>query len=115
MPRQDYDTLTFDDDEIANHNLFVATLRVQADIESTGNVFDIANSKVRLALSKMWIYEMFQFVGQTENAKQYYEDYALIVKTCFGEIRTKNDSGSTETVGPAVANIAKPTWGRYGR
>lgn len=119
LPEQDYETLTIGDDRNAVHCLLAAKLRAKADIQSTGNVYDEAVPEIRLALMKLWLYELFAFVGQSDKAHDAYEDYTLIIKTSFGAIHTKGEDNAVEQEGPAVACI-KPaknggTYGRYGR
>lgn len=107
LPAQDYDTLTIGDDKNGIHCLVTAKLRVKADIQSTGNVYDESVAEVRLALMKMWIYEMYSFIGEGDKAKAVYEDYTLIIKTCFGSIHTKGETESDES-GPAVGFVSPP-------
>lgn len=107
LPEQDYQTLTIGDDKNGIHCLITAKLRVKADIQSTGNLYDETVPEVRLALMKMWIYELYSFIGESEKAKAVYEDYSLIIKTCFGSIHTKGENLSEES-GPAVGFVAVP-------
>lgn len=107
LPEQDYQTLTIGDDKNGIHCLITAKLRVKADIQSTGNIYNEEISEIRLALMKMWIYEMYSFIGESEKAKAVYEDYSLIIKTCFGSIHTKGENLSEES-GPAVGFVAVP-------
>ena len=107
LPEQDYQTLTIGDDKNGLHCLVTAKLRVKADIQSTGNLYDETVPEIRLALMKMWIYEMYSFIGESEKAKAVYEDYSLIIKTCFGSIHTKGENLSEES-GPAVGFVAVP-------
>lgn len=119
LPSQDYDTLTIGDDKNGIHCLLVAKLRCKADILSTGNSYDESISECRLALMKLWLYEMFSFVGESDKAKDAYEDYTLIIKTSFGSIHTKGEESRTEETGPAVGVVLKPKdrslYGRYHR
>lgn len=107
LPEQDYQTLTIGDDKNGIHCLITAKLRVKADIQSTGNIYNEEIPEIRLALMKMWIYEMYSFIGESEKAKTVYEDYSLIIKTCFGSIHTKGENLSEES-GPAVGFVAVP-------
>lgn len=107
LPEQDYQTLTIGDDKNGIHCLITAKLRVKADIQSTGNIYNEEIPEIRLALMKMWIYEMYSFIGESEKAKAVYEDYSLIIKTCFGSIHTKGENLSEES-GPAVGFVAVP-------
>lgn len=114
LPAQDYDTLTIGDDKNGIHCLVTAKLRVKADIQSTGNVYDESVAEVRLALMKMWIYEMYSFIGEGDKAKAVYEDYTLIIKTCFGSIHTKGETESNDT-GPAIGFVCPPKRFNRGR
>lgn len=105
LPPQDYETLTIGDDKNGIHCLIIAKLRVKADIQSTGNIYNEEIPEIRLALMKLWIYEMYSFIGESEKAKAVYEDYSLIIKTCFGSIHTKGENLSEES-GPAVGFVA---------
>ena len=105
LPAQD--TLTIGDEKNGIHCLVTAKLRVKADIQSTGNVYDESVAEVRLALMKMWIYEMYSFIGEGDKAKAVYEDYTLIIKTCFGSIHVKGETESDES-GPAVGFVSPP-------
>ena len=107
LPEQDYQTLTIGDDKNGLHCLVTAKLRVKADIQSTGNLYDETVPEVRLALMKMWIYELYSFIGESEKAKSVYEDYYLIIKTSFGSIHTKGEN-QTEDTGPAVGFVSAP-------
>lgn len=107
LPEQDYQTLTIGDDKNGIHCLITAKLRTKADIQSTGNIYNEEIPEIRLALMKMWIYEMYSFIGESEKAKAVYEDYSLIIKTCFGSIHTKGENLSEES-GPAVGFVAVP-------
>lgn len=113
LPEQDYHTLTIGQEQNGIHCLTIAKLRVKGDVQSTGNVYDESLPEIRLALLKMFIYELFAFVGETEKAEATYQDYTLIIKTSFGDIKTKNDT--LEDTGPAVASVQSPKkWSRYG-
>lgn len=107
LPEQDYQTLTIGDDKNGIHCLITAKLRTKADIQSTGNIYNEEIPEIRLALMKMWIYEMYSFIGESEKAKAVYEDYSLIIKTSFGSIHTKGENLSEES-GPAVGFVAVP-------
>lgn len=113
LPEQDYDTLTLGQEQNGIRCLTIAKLRTKADIQSTGHIYDEAVPEVRLALLKMFIYELFAFVGESQKADTAYQDYALIIKTSFGDIKTKTDV--TEDGGPAVAAMKVPArWSRHG-
>lgn len=113
LPEQDYDTLTLGQEQNGIRCLTIAKLRTKADIQSTGHIYDEAVPEVRLALLKMFIYELFAFVGESQKAEVAYQDYALIIKTSFGDIKTKTDV--VEDGGPAVASVQPPKkWSRYG-
>lgn len=113
LPEQDYDTLTLGQEQNGIRCLTIAKLRARADIQSTGHQYDEAVPEVRLALMKMFIYELFAFVGESQKAEAAYQDYALIIKTSFGDIKTKTDVA--EDSGPAVAAMKAPArWSRHG-
>ena len=113
LPEQDYDTLTLGQEQNGIRCLTIAKLRTKADIQSTGHIYDEAVPEVRLALMKMFIYELFAFVGESQKAEAAYQDYALIIKTSFGDIKTKTDVA--EDSGPAVAAMKAPArWSRHG-
>lgn len=113
VPEQDYHTLTIGQEQNGIRCLTIAKLRTKADIQSTGHQYDEAVPEVRLALLKMFIYELFAFVGESQKAEAAYQDYALIIKTSFGDIKTKTDV--TEDGGAAVAAMKVPTrWSRHG-
>lgn len=115
LPPQDFETLTVGDERNAEHCLLAARLRCAADIRSTGSEYDEAIPETRLALMKLWLYEMFAFVGQEEKAKDAYEDYTLIIKTTFGEIHAKGEAESDGS-GEAVACVSAPKRRKlYGR
>ena len=59
LPEQDYDTLTLGQEQNGIRCLTIAKLRTKADIQSTGHIYDEALPEVRLALMKMFIYELF--------------------------------------------------------
>ena len=107
LTSQDYETLSLGNDKNGVHCLLVAKLRAKADIQSTGHIYDESIPEVRLALMKLWIYEMYAFVGENERASSSYEDYTLIIKTCFGSIHIKGESESTND-NPAVAVVKVP-------
>lgn len=115
LPPQDYETLTIGDDKNAVHCLLAAKLRCKADIKSTGNDYDENIPECRLALMKLWLYEMFAFVGEADKAKDSYEDYTLIIKTSFGSIHAKGETATVEESGPAVACIMPSKRNLYGR
>lgn len=108
LPPQDYDTLTIGEDKNGVHCLLATKLRCRADINSTGGTYDEAVPECRLALMKLWLYEMFAFVGEADKAKDAYEDYTLIIKTSFGAIHTKGEDDSADESGPAVACLMRP-------
>ena len=113
LPEQDYHTLTIGQEQNGIRCLTIAKLRTKADIQSTGHVYDEAVPEVRLALLKMFIYELFAFVGESQKAESAYQDYALIIKTSFGDIKTKTDVA--EDGGAAVAAMKVPArWSRHG-
>lgn len=113
LPEQDYDTLTLGQEQNGIRCLTIAKLRTKADIQSTGHIYDEAVPEVRLALMKMFIYELFAFVGESQKAEAAYQDYALIIKTSFGDIKTKTDV--VEDGGPVVAAMKAPAgWSRHG-
>lgn len=113
LPEQDYHTLTIGQEQNGIRCLTIAKLRTKADIQSTGHVYDEAVPEVRLALLKMFIYELFAFVGESQKAEAAYQDYALIIKTSFGDIKTKTDVA--EDGGAAVAAMKAPIrWSRHG-
>lgn len=113
LPEQDYHTLTIGQEQNGIRCLTIAKLRAKADIQSTGHMYDEAVPEVRLALLKMFIYELFAFVGEAQKAEGAYQDYTLIIKTSFGDIKTKTDV--TEDGGPTVAAMKVPArWSRHG-
>lgn len=113
LPEQDYHTLTIGQEQNGIRCLTIAKLRTKADIQSTGHIYDEAVPEVRLALLKMFIYELFAFVGEAQKAEGAYQDYTLIIKTSFGDIKTKTDV--TEDGGPTVAAMKVPArWSRHG-
>lgn len=113
LPEQDYHTLTLGQEQNGIRCLTIAKLRVKADIQGTGHTYDEAVPEVRLALLKMFVYELFAFVGEAEKAQAAYQDYSLIVKTSFGDIKTRTDAADDS--GPAVAAMKAPArWSRHG-
>lgn len=113
LPQQDYHTLTIGEEQNGIRCLTIAKLRTKADIQSTGHMYDEAVPEVRLALLKMFIYELFAFVGESQKAEAAYQDYALIIRTSFGDIKTKGDVA--EDGGAAVAAMKVPArWSRHG-
>lgn len=114
LPQQDYHTLTIGEEQNGIRCLTIAKLRAKADIQSTGHQYDEAVPEVRLALLKLFVYELYAFVGESQKAQDAYQDYSLIIRTSFGDIRTKTDV--PEDGGPAVAAMRAPTgWSRHGR
>ena len=113
LPEQDYHTLTLGQEQNGRHCLTIAKLRAKADIQSTGHPYDEAVPEVRLALLKLFVYELFAFVGESQKAEAAYQDYALIIKASFGDIRTR--TYAAEGDGPAVAAMKAPAgWSRHG-
>lgn len=113
LPEQDYDTLTLGQEQNGIRCLTIAKLRTKADIQSTGHQYDEAVPEVRLALLKLFVYELYAFVGESQKAEAAYQDYALIIKTSFGDIKTKTDVA--EDGGAAVAAMKVPArWSRHG-
>ena len=113
LPEQDYHTLTIGQEQNGIRCLTIAKLRTKADIQSTGHQYDETVPEVRLALLKMFVYELFAFVGESQKAEAAYQDYALIIKTSFGDIKMKTDVA--EDGGPAVAAMKVPArWSRHG-
>lgn len=113
LPEQDYDTLTLGQEQNGIRCLTIAKLRTKADIQSTGHIYDEAVPEVRLALLKLFVYELYAFVGESQKAETAYQDYALIIKTSFGDIKTKTDVA--EDGGAAVAAMKVPArWSRHG-
>ena len=113
LPEQDYDTLTLGQEQNGIRCLTIAKLRTKADIQSTGQAYDETVPEVRLALLKMFVYELFAFVGESQKAEAAYQDYTLIIKTSFGDIKTRTDA--VEDGGPAVAAMKAPArWSRHG-
>ena len=114
LPEQDYHTLTIGQEQNGIRCLTIAKLRTKADIQSTGHIYDEAVPEVRLALLKLFVYELYAFVGESQKAEAAYQDYSLIIRTSFGDIRTKTDV--SEDGGPAVAAMRAPAgWSRHGR
>lgn len=114
LPEQDYRTLTIGEERNGIRCLTIAKLRAKADIQSTGSRYDEAVPEVRLALLKLFVYELFAFVGESQKAEAAYQDYSLIIRTSFGDIKTKGDVA--EDGGPAVAAMRAPAgWSRHGR
>lgn len=114
LPEQDYHTLTIGQEQNGIRCLTIAKLRAKADIQSTGHIYDEAVPEVRLALLKLFVYELYAFVGESQKAQDAYQDYNLIIRTSFGDIRTKTDV--PEDGGPAVAAMRAPAgWSRHGR
>lgn len=114
LPQQDYRTLTIGQEQNGIRCLTIAKLRTKADIQSTGHTYDEAVPEVRLALLKMFVYELFAFVGESQKAEAAYQDYSLIIRTSFGDIKARGDMA--EDGGPAVAAMRAPTgWSRHGR
>lgn len=107
LPPQDYDTLTVGDDANGERCLLAARLRCRADIRSTGNEYDEDVPEVRLALAKLWIYELYAFVGQQDEARSAWEDYSLVIRTGFGQIQDKGQDAA-DGAGPAVAYVSRP-------
>lgn len=113
LPQQDYHTLTIGEEQNGIRCLTIAKLRAKADIQSTGHQYDEAIPEVRLALLKLFVYELYAFVGESQKAEAAYQDYALIIKTSFGDIKTRTDV--PEDGGPAVAAMRAPVgWSRHG-
>lgn len=113
LPEQDYDTLTLGQEQNGIRCLTIAKLRTKADIQSTGHQYDEAVPEVRLALLKLFVYELYAFVGESQKAEAVYQDYALIIKTSFGDIKTRTDV--VEDGGAAVAAMKVPArWSRHG-
>ncbi len=113
LPQQDYHTLTIGEEQNGIRCLTIAKLRAKADIQSTGHQYDEAVPEVRLALLKLFVYELYAFVGEAQKAEGAYQDYTLIIKTSFGDIKTKTDV--TEDGGPTVAAMKVPVrWSRHG-
>lgn len=113
LPEQDYHTLTIGEEQNGIRCLTIAKLRARADIQSTGHQYDEAVPEVRLALLKLFVYELYAFVGESQKAQDAYQDYSLIIRTSFGDIRTKGDVA--EDSGPAVAAMRAPAgWSRHG-
>lgn len=113
LPEQDYHTLTIGQEQNGIRCLTIAKLRAKADIQSTGHQYDEAVPEVRLALLKLFVYELYAFVGESQKAEAAYQDYALIIKTSFGDIKTKTDVA--EDGGAAVAAMKAPArWSRHG-
>ncbi len=113
LPQQDYRTLTIGEEQNGIRCLTIAKLRTKADIQSTGHRYDEALPEVRLALLKMFVYELFAFVGEGQKAEAAYQDYSLIIRTSFGDIKARGDMA--EGSGPAVAAMRAPAgWSRHG-
>lgn len=113
LPQQDYHTLTIGEEQNGIRCLTIAKLRAKADIQSTGHQYDEAVPEVRLALLKLFVYELYAFVGESQKAEAAYQDYALIIKTSFGDIMTRTDV--VEDGGPTVAAMKVPArWSRHG-
>lgn len=113
LPEQDYHTLTIGQEQNGIRCLTIAKLRTKADIQSTGHQYDETVPEVRLALLKLFVYELYAFVGESQKAEAAYQDYALIIKTGFGDIKTKTDVA--EDGGAAVAAMKVPAkWSRHG-
>ena len=113
LPEQDYHTLTIGQEQNGIRCLIIAKLRAKADIQSTGHQYDEAVPEVRLALLKLFVYELYAFVGESQKAQDAYQDYSLIIRTSFGDIKTKTDV--VEDGGPAVAAMKVPArWSRHG-
>lgn len=113
LPEQDYHTLTIGQEQNGIRCLTIAKLRAKADIQSTGHQYDEAVPEVRLALLKLFVYELYAFIGESQKAQDAYQDYSLIIRTSFGDIKTRTDV--VEGGGAAVAAMKVPArWSRHG-
>jgi len=114
---QDYLTLTLGDDANAERAIEKAAVWSKGKILSTGGGYDEENDVVKQIISARALYELYFFVGYPEKARQKAEDAADLIKTYFGNIKTKYDddtSGSQGPYGPQGGAVKETPLPRYG-
>jgi hypothetical protein len=110
LTAEDYNTLSFDDKEVAGRAIRKAVIWVYGKVKSTGNAYDENNEVIRDIVLKRAVYELFSYIGNENRAKAKEQDAADLIETYFGNISTKYDAGP----GPAAGAIAGAEPPRYG-
>ncbi len=103
---QDYQTLTFADEQIAVRCLLRAKMVVKGMILSTGHVYDENDELCRMCVLKRGRVELYLFNGQHQIADQEQGDLDVVIRTNYGPVITKNDTG--DSGGAPVGMIARP-------
>ncbi|MDR0455846.1 MAG: hypothetical protein LBH20_04075 [Treponema sp.] len=106
----DYNTISFDDKDVAERAIHKAVIWVYGKVKSTGGEYDETNEVIRDIVLKRAVYELFSYVNNESRAKAKEQDAADLIETYFGSISTKYDEGP----GPAAGAIAGAEPPRYG-
>lgn len=110
LTAQDYDTVSFDDNAVAERAIHKAVIWVYGKVQSTGNEYDENNEVIRDIVLKRAVYELFSYVGNESRAKAKEQDAADLIETYFGSIATKH----SESSGPAAGAVISAEPPRYG-
>jgi hypothetical protein len=106
----DYNTISFDDKDVAERAIHKAVIWAYGKVKSTGNEYDETDEVIRDIVLKHAVYELFSYTGNEGRAKAKEQDAADLIETYFGSISTKYD----ESPGPAavaVAGAGPPAYG----
>lgn len=113
---QDYLTLTLGDDANAERSIEKARIWSKGKILSTGNPYDEENDVTKQIVVTRALYELWAFVGYPDRAKAKEEDASDLIKSYYGDIKTKYDTaGSSSAAGPQGGAVSVPILPQYGR
>ena len=110
LTAQDYNTMSFDDKDVAERAIRKAVIWVYGKIRTTGNTYDETDEVIRDIVLKRAVYELFSYLGIESRAKAKEEDAADLIETYFGSIGTKHNDGP----GPAGGAVISTEPPRYG-
>jgi hypothetical protein len=110
LTAQDYDTMTFNDKDVAERAIRKAVIWVYGKVKSTGHEYDEKDDVIRDIVLKRAVYELFSYLGLESRARAKEEDAADLIKTYFGDISTKYDEGPGPAAG-AVSGEEPPPYG----
>jgi hypothetical protein len=106
----DYNTISFDDKDVAERAIHKAAIWAYGKVKSTGNKYDETDGVIRDIVLKRAVYELFSYTGNESRAKAKEQDAADLIETYFGSISTKYNEGP----GPAAGTVIRAEPPAYG-
>jgi hypothetical protein len=110
LTAQDYGTMTFGDEEVAERAIRKAAIWAYGKVKSTGHEYDENSEVIRDIVLKRAVYELFSYLALESRAKAKEEDAADLIQSYFGSIGTKHNEGSGPAAG-AVSCAEPPPYG----